>query len=121
MRMRNVGVLKKYHEVHKAAPIRMATGFAAYLLFMRPVKVEGNTYYGVINENYYPINDEQAKFFYDLWQRESDPSKIVATVLGNEKLWETDLNKLGPFAEAVTKIFAGMSKTGVQFNLKKIN
>lgn len=41
----------------------MATGFAAYLLFMRPVKVEGNTYYGVINENYYPINDEQAKFF----------------------------------------------------------
>jgi tagaturonate reductase len=115
MRMRNVGVLKKYHELHKTAPLRMATGFAAYLMFMRPVKTEGKTYYGVINGNYYPINDERAQFFYDLWQRETDPSRIVSSVLGNEKLWDTDLNKLTPFVNAVTTIFTDMLNNGVRF------
>jgi tagaturonate reductase len=119
MKMRNVGVLEKYDELHNAAPIRMAAGFAAYILFMHPVKLEGKVYYGAVNGNDYPINDEQAGFFYELWQRESNPSKIVAAVLGNEKFWETDLNKLKPFTEAVTEIFAEMMTNGVQFKKLK--
>jgi tagaturonate reductase len=115
MRMRNVGVLKKYHELHHAAPMRMATGFAAYILFMRPVKIEGKVYYGSLNGNFYAINDEHAAFFYELWQRESDPRQIVKEVLANQRFWETDLNALTPFAEAVTKIFTDMMNNGVQF------
>jgi tagaturonate reductase len=119
MRMRNVGVLKRYHELHEGAPVRMATGFAAYILFMRPVRADGKIYYGSLNGNLYPINDEHAQFFYELWQREHEPQRIVEEVLGNRKLWETDLNALAPFAEAVTTIFTGMLTDGVQFeNLK---
>jgi tagaturonate reductase len=119
MKMRNVGVLKRYHELHETAPRRMATGFAAYILFMRAVKLEGKVYYGSLNGNFYPINDEHAGFFYELWQRESQPQQIVKEVLANQRLWETDLNALAPFAEAVTKVFAGMLENGVQFKKLK--
>lgn len=119
MRMRNVGVLKRYDELHKRAPVRMATGFAAYILFMRAVKFDGKVYYGSLNGNFYPINDEHAQFFYELWQRAPGPQQIVKEVLANRRLWETDLGALAPFAEAVTTIFTGMLNNGVQFRKLK--
>ena len=43
--MRVLPVLKKYYELFQKPPELISMGFAAYLLFMRPVKKEEDKYY----------------------------------------------------------------------------
>jgi tagaturonate reductase len=106
MRMRNVPVLKQSHHLNSPAPKYMVAGFAAYILFMRPVKKEGDSYYGTYNGQFYKINDEQAKFFYNVWKKDIPVEKLVTEILRNVELWGEDLSYLTEF------------KTGVQNYLK---
>jgi tagaturonate reductase len=100
MKMRDIPVLLRHYQLHTEAPPRFALGFAAYLLFMKAVKKEGNVYLGEIRGQYYPINDDQAAYYFGLWNgREADD--VVKLALADESLWGTDLSLLPGFAGAV--------------------
>lgn len=100
MKMRVVPVLQLYVALYKKVPQHIATGFAAYLLFMRSTKEDNGKYYGESNGNPYLINDDNAAWYYTLWQT-NDISNVVNTALKNETLWGTDLSLLDGFAKAV--------------------
>ena len=118
MRMRNMPVLKVYAARQNVVPIRMATGFAAYILFMRGVKSENGQFYGLRKGEYYRINDDHAAYFYNLWQELGyDPARLVSHVLQDTALWEYDLDSYGAFRHAVVERLSSMLKNGVHSTL----
>jgi tagaturonate reductase len=101
LKMRVVPVLQCYYQKYKAVPESIATGFAAWLLFMRTGKKEGSTYWGELNGKTYPVKDEMAARFFDHWQHLS-PDNLVKTILSDTSLWDTDLTLIQGFSENVT-------------------
>ena len=57
--MRVLPVLNRYYELFKKPPELISMGFAAYIFFMRPVKKESGKYYGILDNQYYLINDDK--------------------------------------------------------------
>ena len=117
MYMRNVTTLKKYFERTKEIPVHMAIGFAGYLLFMRPVEITGNKYYGEVNGQRYFINDDNASYFYEMWQK-YDINDLVNNVLGNKTLWRTDLSAITGFGEAVKNNLTLLLNQGARKTIK---
>ncbi len=111
MAMRVVPVLKKYYELNKKPPDLISTGFAAFILFMRPVKKDLDKYYGISEEQYYLINDDRAAYFFSLWQKVS-VDELVHTLLANSELWKCDLGSLHGFGDKVTKHLKEFIKSG---------
>lgn len=101
MKMRNIPLLLNYYSLFNHVPERFALGFAAYLMFMKPVKQEGNQYFGEINGKLYLINDDKAAYFKQKW--ELLPAAFVREILQNLSLWDYDLNILTGFSESVTE------------------
>ncbi len=112
MKNRNLPVLTEYQRKFGKAPSRMATGFAAYLLFMKAVKEENGNYYGKFHDQYYKISDDHAAWFYKLWSRHNDLQQLVIEVLQNETLWQQRLDVPATFAHAVTEKLRLMLKDG---------
>jgi len=102
LEMRIAQVLVRYAELYKTVPENMAIGFAAYLVFMKAVKQEGELYYGNFNGTDYPIKDPKAAYFYEQWKNYAVP-ELVKNVLGNSALWNTDLSAIPGFAEKLTE------------------
>ncbi|MFT4032253.1 MAG: tagaturonate reductase [Siphonobacter sp.] len=98
MKTRNIPMLLKHYEQGGGVPKRFALGFAAYIVFMKPVKEEAGKYYGERHGESYLIQDEPAAWYYEWWNRNG----AISEVLGNEDFWGTDLNLLPGFAEQVT-------------------
>jgi tagaturonate reductase len=98
--MRNVPVILKYAETKKAVPENMALGFAAYLLFLRPVEKKADGYYGNWQNATYRINDDHAPYFYEKWKK-AGASEIVEQVLSDSGLWGEDLSAIPGFTAAV--------------------
>ncbi len=122
MDMRNGLTFKRYFNKYDKAPELMCAGFAAYLMFLRPVKKVDDQYYGEFQGNQYFINDEQASYFYQLWQdadmNDSEGlNELVNKVLTNQQLWEQDLTKLGDFAAKVKQYLGAFAKEGVKATL----
>ena len=111
MAMRVVPVLKRYYELKRKPPDLISTGFAAFILFMRPVKKELDKYYGISDDQYYLINDDRAAYFYSLWQKVS-VDELVHTLLANSELWKCDLGVLQGFGDKVTKRLKEFIKSG---------
>lgn len=112
MQMRIVPVLKKHYKDSLIAPENIALGFAAYLLFMKAVKKEGEQYYGISNGNEYLINDDKAGWYFELWNTAKVP-ELVMTALQNTDLWGTDLSALPGFAAEVTDKLQLIIENGV--------
>jgi tagaturonate reductase len=87
-------------------------GFAAYIFFMKPVHKEGAVYFGEINGRSYPINDDKAELFEQLW-RERSPADVVNKVLNNASLWDTDLGAVPGFADNVTEKLLDIMQHGM--------
>jgi tagaturonate reductase len=104
-------VLNRYYEIFKKPPELISMGFAAYILFMRPVKKESEKYYGILNNQFYLINDDRVNEFFGLWD-ESPTDIIVHKVLSNAGLWGTDLTLLEGFSNSVTKKLKGFIRAG---------
>ena len=119
MKMRNVPLVLKHFEHHKEVPAYMAFGFAAYLLFMKCEPDEKGIYNGAINGKSYPVQDEQAGYYYQLW-REHSFLEIPKKVLSDRNLWGTDLSLLPGFTDAVTFYIKSISEEGVMKTLKEI-
>lgn len=112
MKMRNIPVLVRYFEVFRAVPEKFATGFAAYLLFMRSVKQQGNQYYASFNGKEYQLQDDHAAYFFEKWQQ--SPQDFVKEVLQDVVFWGEDLSKLPGFSAAVQEKLQQMMEEGVR-------
>ena len=110
--MRVVQVLHRYNECYAAVPKNISIGFAAWLLFMKGVKKEGNVYWGEYKGQLYPIKDEMAGYFFDHWQNLS-PDILVETVLSDTSLWDTDLTSIPGFTTSVTANLKQIMQQGI--------
>lgn len=119
MAQRVVPVLLRYVELNNRVPEYFALGFAAYLLFMKGIKKEGDTFWGQSNGDFYRINDEQAAYYFDLWQSGSGDF-VVHTVLQNEKAWGVDLTRIEGFEMAVNKNMHDLKNAGVLKTVEKL-
>jgi tagaturonate reductase len=86
MKSRVVPVLLEHYKHRAGAPVHIALGWAAFLLFMRAEKKEGW--------------DDRAGYFADLWSR-YPTEDVVVRALGDSSLWGVDLLLLKGFPEAV--------------------
>jgi tagaturonate reductase len=103
MAFRNIDTIRRYYEKFQQVPQCMAMGFAYYIRFMNVYKQDENqVLYGKLNGKVYAINDPQAGAFYQLQQQYAG-SDLVKAVLGKADWWQTDLNKLPGFTEAVIR------------------
>jgi tagaturonate reductase len=105
-------VLYTYYRQFKKAPELISMGFAAFILFMRPVKKEGNKYYGMLNSQYYLINDDRAAYFYGIWE-EGPVEFIVQKILSDPEFWSDDLTRLEGFETAVSRKLKRLIRFGV--------
>jgi len=96
MNMRNVPLLLNHYKKYNSVPQYMGTGFAAYLLYMKVVKKDGNKYFGDRNGELYEIKDDAAEYFYNVWQK-NDAAHVPELVMKNEAFWGTDLTQLPGF------------------------
>ena len=120
MRNRNMPVILRYQQLYNKSPKYMATGFAGYLLFMKAVKKEDNTYYGRRGDEYYPINDDQAAYFYHLWNGDLSPDILIHQVLSNRDLWGEDISAFTAFRESVSEKLTEMLSHGVRNTINNI-
>jgi tagaturonate reductase len=112
MRMRNVPLLQTYYQRFGQVPERFALGFAGYLHFMKALRQEDGQYVGERDGEAYPIQDDQAAWFYDLYQQTDDPATVVQRTLANTEFWGTDLNALPGFGEAVGRCLTSLREQG---------
>lgn len=118
MAARNVPTLLTYYKVKQDVPVCFALGFAAYLLFMKAVKSEKDIYYGAFKGEFYPIQDDKAAYFYELWQK-LPLNDVVTTALRNQNLWDADLSVLPNFNNKVATFLSEMVENGVFSTLHK--
>ncbi|HZF64887.1 MAG TPA: tagaturonate reductase [Chitinophagaceae bacterium] len=100
LKMRVVPVLLKHYEASDVPPARIVLGFAAYLLFTKPVRKKGSEYFGEYNGDDYLINDDAAPSFFARWNNLA-PAELVHDVLSDAGLWGFDLSTLAGFSNAV--------------------
>ncbi len=112
IKMRVVPVLLQHYRQQDAVPENMATGFAAYIYFMKAVKEEDGKYYGNFNDNYYHINDAKAAYFYEKWQSTA-AAQMAVSVLQDTSLWGADLSALPGFSAAVQEKLNDIIETGM--------
>jgi tagaturonate reductase len=118
LEMRIVPVLLRYQSLYKKSPTNMAMGVAAYLVFMKAEKMEGNLYYGSLNGIYYLINDPKAAYFYEQWKNHP-MQQVVENILANTSLWGTDLTAIPNFTQQITENTTQILANGMMDTLKK--
>lgn len=112
MKMRNVPVIVRYSERVKTVPEHITLGFAAYLLFLKPVAKKNDKYYGEWQGKEYVIQDDYAPYFFEKWSKLS-PVQLVDEVLADTTLWGTDLSAIAGFAQAVKDNITSLIETGI--------
>jgi tagaturonate reductase len=125
MNMRNGLTFRRYYDRFGKLPGRMCVGFAAYLLFTRPVREEEGKYFGEFQEESYPIRDDAAAFFYERWSgvelTDAEAiSKFVHDVLTHASFWDQGLTHLGDFPDQVAYYLTQFGIHGVRETLKSL-
>ena len=128
MKMRNIPLLQRHYELYDTVPVRMATGFAGMLLYMKSVKKENarpddpvgrGKYFGERNGEMYEIKDESAEYFYQIHQGNSF-DRVAEIVMQNEELWGTDLSKFPGFLQTVQEQLNEFTSAGVLNTIARI-
>jgi tagaturonate reductase len=119
MKMRDVPLLLKLYENNQAAPELFSLGFAAYLLFTKPVKQVDGKYYGELNGREYPINDDAAASFMQRWSS-LPTADVVKQVLSDTSLWDTDLSLLPQFYESVLQKLNLIQENGAKAAIESV-
>ncbi|MXV49482.1 tagaturonate reductase [Pedobacter sp. HMF7647] len=121
IKMRIVPVLLNHYRKSASVPVKIAFGFAAYLLFMKGViKTGDDKFYGEFNGERYLINDDQAEYFYEQWEYLNE-SELVYGILSNVSLWGEDLSALPGFEAAVAENLKAFQEGGVLTALKGLS
>jgi tagaturonate reductase len=118
MLMRNVPILKKHYQQTDDVPEFIALGFAGYILFMKSKK-SGNKFIGNNGITNYTINDDKADILNEKWNEKDIPA-TVTNILGDENLWNIDLNSFSGFNMAVTKNVESLINDGVKETMQKL-
>jgi tagaturonate reductase len=108
MAMRNVPLIINYINRKNSAPDNMCQGFAAHILFMRGQQKEDN-YYGIRNGEEYLINDDNAAFYAQCWEK-NNIQETVSAILSNTTLWGTNLLSLPYFKERIIDLLNNLCK-----------
>lgn len=119
MKMRNLPLLQQHFKNSAEVPAHMAAGFAAFLLYMKVTKQEGNKYFGNRGNESYEIKDDSAAYFYELWQN-NDPASVSKLAMQNKYIWEADLTQFPGFLEAVQEKLAAYLTQGVLATIEQI-
>ena len=102
MKMRNVPTLVSHYKKFGTVPARMAQGFGAYVLFMKPVENDGKSYFGERNGERYPIRCDAASYFDALNKNHgTNYEGLTQELLADSELWGIDLSALPGFQPAV--------------------
>lgn len=101
MKMRNIPTLLNHYKNSDTVPVLFAKGFAAFLLFMKPILHQENSFFGDRNGEMYPIRCDSAAYFDEKWKNASSPLDLAQEVLSDVSLWDADLTLLPGFADAV--------------------
>jgi tagaturonate reductase len=117
LKMRVLPVLLQYYKNFNTVPPDIATGFAAWILFMRAVSKDKDRYKGEYQGRTYRINDDQADYIFNLWQKYGE-EHIVHAILKDDLIWNTDLTLLAGFEEAVNKDLKSMISKGIMQTLQ---
>ena len=118
IKMRNVPMLLKHYEQQQEVPAFMALGFAAYFLFMKCEPGENGTYNGMMNGKVYPVQDEKASYYHQLWKDHS-LSEIPKKGLSDQNLWGGDLSILPGFCDVVKFYMESINEKGVMETLEE--
>lgn len=113
MKTRCVPMLLKHYENASQPPSRFALGFAAYLLFTKPVGKNEDVYFGEYEGSNYPIKDDRASWFAEKWSN-MEPALVVKEVLRDKEFWGTDLSRLPGFEDRVIFFLVEMLHAGVR-------
>jgi tagaturonate reductase len=100
MKMRIVPLLLSHYKQHSSPPELLALGFAGYLLFTKPQTKKGEKFFGILNGEEYPIQDELAGSFMKRWNNFAPP-EFVKEVLSDTEIWGENLFVLPGFYESV--------------------
>ena len=119
MKIRVLPVLLNYYKINNKVPSHIAFGFAAFLLFMKVARKEGNQYFGSYEGNEYLITDDEASYFYEVAQQSE--ADYVDLLLANTALWGTDLSALEGFNRTVKENYNNILKNGVANALASID
>ena len=110
MKMRNIPTLINHYQKTSEVPALFAKGFAAFLLFMKPVQLVDGIYSGERNGETYPIRCDSSAYFAEKWEKADSSTDLVQKVLADETLWGANLATLPGFEKAVTENIKLLSK-----------
>jgi len=119
MKMRNVPLILQHYQKNSTPPPLFAFGFAAFILFMKSEKSDGNEFYGSANGIKYLINDDKAGYFHSQWSSNS-LKEIGNAILKDVSFWDTDLSSLPGFRQAVDKYMLLISSLGIRPALQSV-
>ncbi|RYD82416.1 MAG: tagaturonate reductase [Sphingobacteriales bacterium] len=118
MFMRNLPLFYQYAEKKSAAPALISLGMAAHILFMRSQKKNDASFYGDNGEPYL-ISDPNIAWYAQAWQQNGKET-IVASVLANKELWQSDLNEIAGFTNEVNYWLQQLLENGAKKTLQHI-
>jgi tagaturonate reductase len=113
MKMRNLPVILKYAGQASGVPENIALGFAAYLLFLKPVKKKQDKYYGEWQGKEYVVQDDFAPYFLEAWNKWPSATDLADHVLSDITLWGEDLSVIPGFAQAVKDKIILLQERGI--------
>ena len=119
LKMRVVPVLQNYYQKKSELPEYIVAGFAAWMLFMRAAKKEGNAYFGHWQGQDYPIKDDSAEILYKYWRAHPDAAHLNS-VFSNNALFGEDLDQIPGFTAAVREKLLQMMDIGVAKSIQLI-
>ena len=110
-------VFLQYDKQFRTNPEYITFGFAAYIYFMKPVRKDGDHYYGHANGHPYLIQDIRAAYFHQKWQITSMP-EMVRAILKDPFIWGKDLTKTGVIVQDVVLFLESIKIHGAMEALK---
>lgn len=120
MKLRCIPMLINHYLKSDQVPELFAMGFAAYIAFMKPVIIKGDEYFGLHQEQEYPIQDDMAPEFYKRWAGLSVAS-LVKEVLADNEYWGADLSLLPGFQQCVTQKLNQVLENGTKSALEDLS
>lgn len=114
IKLRVLGLLNRWYQLHQHATEHIALGIAAYIILMDTKEINGafQTQHTASNFN---IQDEYASSLYQQWMK---GYPHISDVLKSTAIWEQDLSDFPGFATAVVNYIQEISNIGIQAVLK---
>ena len=118
--MRNIPVIQNYLNRFDAVPEYIATGLAAYLLFMKCEQADDGKYYGEANGKKYLVNDDNAKWYAEKWKKSISTAQLVQDIMCDESFWGINLNSDNGFINAITSKLQQLTDSGAKAAIHEI-